>query len=202
MVAARAIGRIITVRVTFGEYLPGWHPYEDYRTMHVSRRELGGGVLLAQIHDLDAIFALVGLPRRVFAIGGHLSTLEVDVEDTASLLLEAVVDGVPVPVHVHQDYLQRPARRTYEILGEAGRILLDLIAGTIVRLNRDGEPAETESFAGFERNQMFVDELKHFLACVRGAETPLVTAEDARQSLRMALAAREALETGRVVELS
>ena len=57
MLAARAIGRIIMTRVTFGEYLPGWHPYEDYRTMHVSRRELGGGVLLAQIHDLDAIFA-------------------------------------------------------------------------------------------------------------------------------------------------
>jgi predicted dehydrogenase len=202
MLASRAIGRLITIRVTFGEYLPGWHPYEDYRTMHVSRRELGGGVLLAQIHDLDAIFALVGLPRRVFALGGHLSRLEIDVEDTASLLLEAVVDGLPVPVHVHQDYLQRPARRTYDVMGEDGRILLDFIGGTVTRFNGAGERVEAESFVGFERNRMFVEELSHFLGCVRDGKTPLVSARDGVQSLRMALAAREALETGRVVELS
>src|SRR6185295_18854023 len=97
----------------------------DYRTMHVSRRELGGGVLLSQIHDLDSVYALLGTPRRLFAVGGHLSDLDIDVEDTASLLMEAVVDGRPVPVHVHQDYLQRPARRTYEVFGDEGRISVD-----------------------------------------------------------------------------
>jgi predicted dehydrogenase len=201
MLAERAVGRLVTVRVVFGEYLPGWHPYEDYRTMHVSRRELGGGVLLAQIHDLDAIYALFGLPRRVFAMGGHLSRLEIDVEDTASLLLDAVVDGMPVPVHVHQDYLQRPPRRTYDVIGEGGRILLDFGAGSLTRVHAEGRVGETESFAGFDRNQMFLDELRHFLACVAGRETPLVTARDGVQSLRMALAARAALETGRVMEL-
>ena len=202
MLATKAIGRIITARVLFGEYLPGWHPYEDYREMHVSRRELGGGVLLAQIHDLDLVYALFGLPRRMFALGGHLSALEVNVEDTASVLMEAVVGGIPVPVHVHQDYLQRPPRRLCDVYGEAGRVTLDLRAATVTRYGADGDVAEALSFEGFERNQMFVDELRHFLACVRGEETPLVSVRDGAQSLRMALAARTALETGNVMELN
>jgi predicted dehydrogenase len=202
MLCAGTIGRLITARMIFGEYLPGWHPYEDYRHTHVARRDLGGGVLLSQVHDLDAVYALFGIPRRVFAIGGHLSDLEVDVEDTASVLLEAVVDGRRVPVHVHQDYLQRPPRRTYEVIGEGGRITLDFTGLTIEREDLEGHVAETQSFAGLERNRLFLDELTHFLACVQGRETPLVSARDAMHSLRMALAARASLETGRVMELA
>ncbi len=93
LLKAGAIGRVIAARLEFGEYLPNWHPYEDYRQMPASHRELGGGVILSQIHDLDYAYALFGLPRRVFAVGGHLSSLDVDVEDTASILMECVVDG-------------------------------------------------------------------------------------------------------------
>jgi len=48
--------------------------------------------LLAQIHDLDLAYALFGAPRRVFAVGGKRSGLEVSVEDTASSLLEVLRD--------------------------------------------------------------------------------------------------------------
>lgn len=202
MLASRAIGRVITARLAFGEYLPGWHPYEDYRGTHVSRRDLGGGVLLSQVHDLDCVYALFGLPRRLFALGGHLSDLELDVEDTSSVLMEVTVDGQPVPVHVHQDLLQRPARRVYELVGERGRITLDFSAQSIERTDGSGGIAERQTFAGLDRNQLFLDELTHFLACTRGDDVPLVSARDAMQSLRMALAARTSLETGRVMELA
>jgi predicted dehydrogenase len=201
LLARAAMGRVITARLVFGEYLPGWHPYEDYRGMHVSRRDLGGGVLLSQIHDLDCAYALFGLPRRVFAIGGHLSDLDVDVEDTSSLLMDMTVGGRQVPVHVHQDYLQRPPRRVYEVIGEEGRATLDFGQQRLELVDVEGRVTEQQSYAGLERNQLFVDELKHFLACVRGDASPVVTARDAVQSLRMALAARESLDTGGVVEL-
>src|SRR5262249_19596141 len=74
------IGRVLAVRAVVGEYLPGFHLYEDYRSMYAARRDLGGGVVLTQIHELDYLSLLFGMPRRVFAIGGHLSKLEVDVE--------------------------------------------------------------------------------------------------------------------------
>ena len=78
----------MAVRIEVGEYLPGWHTYEDYRQMYASRADLGGGVILSQIHELDYLYWLFGLPKRVFALGGHLTRLEVDVEDIASILLE------------------------------------------------------------------------------------------------------------------
>ena len=89
--------------------MPGWHPYEDYRALYAARADLGGGVVLSQIHEFDYLYALFGLPRRLFAIGGHLSHLEIDVEDVASTLMEFNVDGHILPVHLQQDYLQRPA---------------------------------------------------------------------------------------------
>ena len=56
--------------------------------MYAARADLGGGVVLSQIHEFDYLYSLFGLPRRVYAIGGHWSELEIDVEDTASILME------------------------------------------------------------------------------------------------------------------
>jgi predicted dehydrogenase len=196
-----AIGKVTAVRIEVGEYLPGWHTYEDYRQMYASRADLGGGVILSQIHELDYIYWLFGLPQKLFALGGHLSDLEIDVEDTASILMECVVDGRAVPVHLHQDYLQRPPSRTCEVIGSAGKILLDFNALSVTQYGAEGQLEVHDSFEGFERNELFLDEMKHFLACVRHEETSLVTVREGAQSLRMALAAKESLATGSIQNL-
>src|SRR5204863_5216651 len=109
---AAAVGRVLAVRAEVGEFLPAFHTYEDYRQMYAARSDLGGGVVVTQIHELDYLYALFGPPRRVFALGGHLSSLEVDVEDVASTLLEwRSPAGDLIPVHLHQDYVQRPPSR-------------------------------------------------------------------------------------------
>jgi len=43
--------------------------------------------------------------------------------------------------------------------------------------------------------------MTHLLACLRREQMPLVTLRDGAESLRMALAAKESIATGRVVEL-
>jgi predicted dehydrogenase len=197
----RRVGQVLAVRAEVAEYLPAWHAYEDYRQMYASKCELGGGVILSQIHELDYICWLWGLPRRMFALGGHLSSLEIDVEDTASTLMECSVAGHVVPISLHQDYVQRPGSRTCQVIGDAGKILVDLRALTVDVFDEAGAHVEAVAYNGFQRNQMFVDELKHFLECLRGREDPFVTLRDGAQSLRMALAARESLATGRVVEI-
>ncbi len=192
-----AVGRVLAARVEVGDYLPGWHPYEDYRRMYASRRDLGGGVILSQIHEFDYLYRLFGLPKRVFALGGHLSRLEVDVEDTASTLLE--YDGLAV--HVHQDYLQRPPSRTCQVIGDEGKIIVDFLASSIRIFDATGGLTHDQTFAGHARNQLFLDELSHFLACLREGRAPQVTVRDGACSLRVALAARQSLETGQVVDL-
>lgn len=194
LLAEGELGAVLAVRIEFGEYLPGWHPYEDYRQLHVSRRAEGGGVLLAQIHDLDLVYALFGLPRRVFALGGKRSTLDVDVEDTVSMLLDC-----GVPVHVHQDLLQRPPVRVYELIGEDAKAVWDAHAGTLTVTPAGGEPNVLD--VAVDRNDLFLDQLRHFLACVRGDEQPVVDLAAGVDSLRIALAAQRSLETGEVVGL-
>ena len=200
LVLEKKVGRILSVRADVGEYLPGWHTYEDYRQGYAARQDLGGGVILSQIHEVDYLYWLFGMSRRVFALGGHLSNLEVDVEDTADILMECVMNDHPVPISLHQDYIQNPSKRSCEIVGDAGKILVDIRALTVQVFDGQGNSVETSSYQDFQRNQLFLDELNCFLDGMQGKPMPLVHLRDGAQSLRMALAAKESLATGKVVE--
>ena len=199
LVQEKKVGRILSVRAVVGEYLPGWHTYEDYRQSYASRQDLGGGVILSQIHELDYLYWLFGMPRRIFGLGGHLSSLEVDVEDTADILMECMMDGHPLPISLHQDYIQNPSSRSCEVIGDAGKILVDFRALSVDVFDGGGNHVEASSFEGFQRNQLFLDELKCFLESMQGKQTPLVNLREGAQSLRMALAAKESLTTGKVI---
>lgn len=196
-----ALGDVLAAQAEVGEYLPGWHTYEDYRQMYASRRDLGGGVILSQIHEMDYLYWLFGLPTRVFTLGGHLSHLEIDVEDVAYSLFDFTSRGKPLPVTLHQDYLQRPPTRTFQVIGDQGKLKIDFVSLEGRQYDAQGQLVQEKKFEGFQRNQLFLDELNQFLACVRGEAKPLVSLDDGLNSLKMALAARQSLETGQVVSI-
>ena len=56
LVKQKKIGKIISVQVENGSYLPDWHPYEDHAISYASQKKLGGGVVLTQIHDIDYLY--------------------------------------------------------------------------------------------------------------------------------------------------
>jgi predicted dehydrogenase len=200
-IASGCLGRLLSVRVTVGECLPDWHPYEDYRESYAARTDLGGGVILTQIHEFDYLYSLFGHPAKVFAIGGHWSHLEVDVEDTASILMECSWQDRPLPIHIHQDYLQSPASRQCEVIGDRGKAVLDLAALSVTVHQYGGGAPVVHSSAGFDRNQLFLEETRHFLECVEKRTRPVVDLRNGLESLRVALAAKESIATGKVVAL-
>jgi predicted dehydrogenase len=200
-VSSGLIGRPLSALVEVGEYLPNWHRYEDYRQMYASRADLGGGVILSQIHELDYLHQLFGMPRRVHCLGGHLSSLEIDVEDVASSLLDYEIDGKKMPVHLHQDYVQRPPQRGCTVIGDEGKICMSLSRLSFERYDTQGKLADRQSFEGFPRNELFMKEMRHFLDCIEGRSSPRTSLKDGMQSLRIALALKQSLETGRIVEL-
>ncbi len=202
LIQEKKIGRILSVRSEVGEYMPGWHTYEDYRQIYAARKDLGGGVILSQIHELDYLFWMFGLPRSLYTLGGHLSNLEIDVEDTADTLMECMLEGRPIPVTLHQDYLQRPLSRFCEVFGDAGKIRMDLRELKVDVIDDRGRPVESSSYEGFQRNQLFLDELAGFMECLQGKSTSMVDLRAGAQSLRMALAAKESLAEGKVVKLT
>jgi predicted dehydrogenase len=199
---AGAIGRVLAVRAVVGEYLPNFHRYEDYRSMYAARRDLGGGVVLTQIHELDYLSLLFGTPRRVFAIGGHLSKLEVDVEDVVAVLLDCGTARRPLPISVQMDYVQRPATRNCEVVGDEGKFVMDLTVPYLIQYGADGTEISRRDWHNFTRNDMFIDELRNFLAACDGREVPQCTLADGARILRIALSALQSLSSGAVVEIA
>jgi predicted dehydrogenase len=177
-----ALGAPLRAAIEYREYLPDWHPYEDYRTSYAARADLGGGVVLTQIHDYDLAWWLLGPPRRVTASGGHVSDLDVDVEDTADAWLE----GAACPVHVTQTFAARPPRRVVSLVFESTTIEVDLL-----------RPIE-----GFTRNDMFVAEVRHFLDCVERGAAPAIPLADGIGVLEVALAVKQSMRTGQPVEIA
>ena len=193
------IGKIISVDCQMGELLTKMHKYEDYRDMNESKKSTGGGVVLCQIHELDYLYWLFGLPKEIVSIGGHYSDLEIEVEDAATTFCRYAKDGYEFPIVIHQDFLQSPPMRKCRIIGTKGQIEVDLLQNQYTLFNEDA--VREEKFVNFIRNDMFVEEMKVFLECVRSRKQDLLTLEDGLGSLKLALAIKESMNTGRSVIL-
>jgi predicted dehydrogenase len=210
LIRSGALGRILTVHAHWGEYLPQWHPWEDYRQSYAARAELGGGVIVTLTHPLDYLRYLLGEVEALWSFNGHISSLEIDVEDVAEIGLK-FASGALGGVHVN--YFQRPPVHRLEIVGTGGTLRWDNGDG-ILHLYKtpasfgsfsDNPPAPViEAFAppeGFERNQLFVAQTRHFIEVVRGEVEPVCSLEDGVMALRLALASYQSQRTGHVIKL-
>ncbi len=195
---ADALGPLVRVDATYGEWLPGWHPYEDYRQSYAARAELGGGVLLTQIHDLDLLHHLLGgPPDRVFAVGGAWTSLGIPVEDVVEgVLLHRADAGRPLPVHLAQNLVQRPPTRSLTVVGEGAVATLDLLGGTLVRTEANGTPTRWEVSPEWRRNDMFLAALADFLRACGGGPAVRVPLADGAAVLRTALALKHSMAHG------
>ena len=178
-----AIGRSLSFTSFWGEYLPDWHPWEDYRKGYAARGDLGGGVVLTLCHPLDYLRWFFGDVQELFAFTGKLSDLEIDVEDTAEVQLRFKNQ---VTGSLHLDYYRRPKRHDLEISGTEGVLYWDH-ARSAVLLKKDNEEKTYAIPQDFERNQMFLDEMKHFIEVAAGQAESLCTYQDGKAALELAL---------------
>ncbi len=199
MIDEGTIGRIIAMRIEFGQYLPDWHPWEDYRQGYSACAELGGGIILDAIHELDYIRWMLGEIDTVACISGKLSDLEINTEDTAAILLHFSSGAIG---EVHLDYVQRTYSRTCHIIGGKGTIRWDYKTGEIAWYS--AESREWQSYQNppdWEPNHMYMDELRHFLKCLSKEEHPHLDVFEAARVLHTALAAKESAKTERFIKL-
>lgn len=123
---------IISFSVNVGQYLPSWRKDGDYRNCYSANKSQGGGVLRDLSHELDYTLWLCGKYKRVTALGGHFSKLEIETEDVFSILMEC--ERCPV-VNLQLNYLDRVARREILIHTQNHTLFVDLKKGT---LSKDG----------------------------------------------------------------
>jgi len=176
LIRQQTAGRPLSARVEWGEYLPAWHPWEDYRQSYTSRPELGGGVVRTLSHPFDYLRWLLGEAEVAFAQVGTLGNLDIPVEDTAEINLRFESGAIG---SLHLDYLQQPPLHRLEITGTSGSLRWDNADGILHCFTaasnawRDYPPPDN-----FERNTLFLDELRHFMDVAAGRAEPVCSLQD------------------------
>ena len=184
------LGRVHLANVWFGSWLPDWRPAVDYRTTYSARRDLGGGVLMDAIHELDLLLWLFGDDRFEVegAVVDRVGPLEIDVEDTVSAVLRHRTGAV---VNLSLDYLSRRYRRGVEVIGADATARLDWARGVIEIEDAKGVeslPADTPVAESYRR------QAEHYLRFVAGNGAPPVDAAEGVRSVRLAEAIRDAAQ--------
>ena len=192
------IGPLIAIHAQVGQYLPDWRAGEDYRNGMSAKIAPGGGVILDLIHELDYTSWLFGPIARVACFADKLSGLAIETEDTASILLKFRNGAIGT---VSLDYVQRFPSRTCRIIGELGTIIWDYHGQKVAWYQHNNKSWDEFDYRGFERNDRFLAEMRHFLACLNGEETPKVDLAVGSSVLKVALAAKRSASTGTVCDI-
>ncbi|MDP3703825.1 MAG: UDP-2,4-diacetamido-2,4,6-trideoxy-beta-L-altropyranose hydrolase [Candidatus Omnitrophota bacterium] len=188
------LGTIYAAHAEVGSFLPGWRPGTDYRLNYGARKALGGGVLLDAIHELDYLRWLVGEIIDVQCVAGKVSSLEIDTEDLALVLLRFTNGALG---SLHLDYLQHPYCRGAKIIGEHGILSWDMNQQTVRFYdNRAGSWQDAHRVpSGFEPNQMYIEEARAFLSAVESRTPPFSGLDDAARVLELTLTCKEVAST-------
>jgi len=187
----QVVGRPISFRCHWGEYLPGWHPWEDYRKSYAADQDMGGGVVLTLSHPLDYLRWIFGEVKELFAVTGKFSDLEIKSEDTAEVLLtftNNVVGGL------HLDYYQQPKKHDLSIICSNGTVNWEYKTSRVLIEKASGEVVEMDQPDNYERNQMYLAEMQHFLDICKKGVQPICGYSDGKKSLELA---RGILQSGK-----
>ena len=196
LIEHQKIGRIISAQVQNYSYLPDSHRWEDYRKSYAARKDLGGGVILTNaIHEIDYLYWFFQEVENVISISGKFSDLDIKAEDYVSGLLKFKNKIIG---ELHMDYFQRPDFRSCKIRGTKGEIYWNSDDNCVNIYNINKKKWETKFDNGFSHNldtySSYVEELKHFLKCVKHRKETINDLEQGVRTLKIALAIKKASE--------
>jgi predicted dehydrogenase len=171
--------RINEVNVYCGSYLPDWRAGRDFKKTYSANANMGGGVHLDLIHELDYCWWLFGSPYKISSIKRNVSSLGIDAVDDASYHL--LYEGYTIDVRLN--YYRRDNKRTVEILTSDDTILLDINNGIVTNLFTKeilfNEP--------FEIMDTYHKQIAYFIGHMNLKTQPMNDLEEAIEVLKVAL---------------
>ncbi len=182
LVDEKAIGKALSFTYHVGQYLPDWHPWEDYRNFYVAKRATGAAREIVPF-ELAWLTWAFGRVVRVSAQRAKLTELDADIDDIYQLQLAF---DTKVLGQLQVDVIARVAYRTLRVLSESGVIEWNA-ADRLVRVYKAATGAWTEypeppdlAGPGFLRYEgSYVEEMQTYInAAQRKAPWPYPLSED------------------------
>ena len=199
LLLASEIGTTVSCRVHWGDYLPDWHPWEDYRKSYAARSDLGGGVVLTLCHPFDYLRWIFGEVDSIWGITAESEEIPIGAESVAEVGL-TFASGMTGTVHL--DYIQRPGVHTLEVIGTEGTLRWDNTSGDL-RMYKAGSHEWTTFYPpqGFERNSLFISEMTTFLELLHGEIVSPCSLGDGIKALDITLAVLDSARENRKINL-
>jgi hypothetical protein len=194
------LGKVYSARIAAGYYLPNWRRDVDYRETSSAKKELGGGVHIELVHEIDYLVWFFGCPEKVSGYINHVSDLEISTADICAALLRYRDDSV---VELHLDYLSHRYLRGCQIVAENGTLEWEMNGGSVYHTERAGRASE-EVFSpspDYDFNETYVEELKDFIGIIQGRTESRVEMSDCVKTMRVLEAIRLSSEKEEWVSL-
>ena len=149
-------------RSEWGEFLPNWHPKENYKKSYAANKKMGGDISLTLSHDLDLAKFFFGKIQKVIKLNQKNNILKINAESIVDYFIyfKNNINGL-----IHLDYLQKNNSRKWNIVGLNTQILFDYYKNELIFKKKSN--TKTYKFKNFNRNKLFQDEIKYFLNCVK-----------------------------------
>lgn len=197
------VGQVLSVRSEVGQYLPSWRPGGDYRENVSAQAALGGGALLELSHEIDFLRWIFGEIDWVNAALLRQSALEIDVEDTVHLVLGFRQDGQrrPLVASVDIDFIRHDTTRNCTAIGETGSLRWNAMGGKIEFYPAGGTAWQLLDELPSQRDDSYLAEWRHFLACIETGAAPMITGEDGLAVLQVIEAARASSAAGAMTKV-
>jgi spore coat polysaccharide biosynthesis protein SpsF len=193
------LGKPFVFQCQVGQWLPSWHPYENYMEAYYSRPDLGGGATLTLIHEIHLALHLLGRANSISALMPK-SSLPIKVDTIADIMMQHASGAVS---QIHLDFIQRPSHRSGVISCEQGWVGYDLIHPRVTaQFHNDSAPYVVWEDSHYDTNQPYVEELETFLNYVReGRVKHDFDIWEATQSLAVSDAAFKSVASGQFTQL-
>jgi len=170
--------RVLEVQIYCGSYLPDWRPGRDYRRIYSANKEMGGGVHLDLIHEIDYAKWIFGEPTEVRKSLSTISDLEIDSIDCAHYFFQYENKVVTILLN----YYRRTPKRTMEIVLTDEEWYADILNGIVK--NSKGEIL-------FESDVSMQDtykrQLEYFLNAIKTEEILMNNLDESIETLKICL---------------
>lgn len=180
----RRWGEGLIATAHFGNYLPDWHPWEDYTQSYAARKELGGGAVLTHIHEIDFSEWLWGNGVSYAGLTSEKRSIGTDVDECAGVIIKhssGVLSSITLSLS------QKPATRDLRISFSKGNLHLDLLTANVDFTDKDGVSHTVFSDPKFDIDETYGLQAQGFIDAVVGKNSPLCTLQEAATSLAIAV---------------